>query len=143
MQNAIQFLASNAAMGGARSLSPGQPVTLPVPDDAGAIIITRPDGTNDTIPAAGHQMIHYARTRRVGTYRVQPGVEGSAVFAVNLFNATESRVAPAPKLTIGIERVQARAGTIEVNEPAWPYFLVAILALLLLEWVVYNKRVFV
>ena len=68
---------------------------------------------------------------------------GYDVFAVNLFNVVESRVAPNPTLTIGAEPVEAQAGAVEVNRPAWHYFLIAVLILLLLEWVVYNQRVFV
>ena len=62
---------------------------------------------------------------------------------MNLFNAVESHVEPAPVLMLGADRVEGRAGTIEVNRPAWRYLVIAVLALLLLEWIVYNQRVFV
>jgi hypothetical protein len=143
MQNAVQYLSGNVATRGRKSVRPGDPVTLPIPRRVKEVQVHRPDGIVDPIPAAGYDTMHYARTRRVGTYRVDPGVRNSRVFAVNLFNEVESQVAPTPTVTLGTEMVAAQAGTVEVNEPAWHYVLVAVLILLLLEWVVYNQRVFV
>ncbi|MBU0717519.1 MAG: hypothetical protein KJ749_04660 [Planctomycetes bacterium] len=62
---------------------------------------------------------------------------------MNLFNPVESRVEPAATLVLGADTIAAQAGTIEVNRPAWPYFVLAMLVLLILEWVVYNQRIFV
>lgn len=143
LQNAVQFLASNLSTTGTKSVEPGQPVTLPLPPKATTVKVHRPTGEDDEVPSATHQMIHYATTRNVGLYRVAPGLPGADVFAVNLFNAVESNVAPAPKLTLGGSAIDAKAGSIEVNEAAWPYVLLALLVLLLLEWIVYNRRVFV
>ena len=95
------------------------------------------------VPSAGFQTIHYADTRQVGAYKIEPGMPGQDAFAVNLFNAVESRVEPASTLTIGADAVEAQAATVQVNQPAWKYFLIAMLALLVLEWIVYNQRVFV
>ena len=143
MQNAIQFLSSSIAIGGRKSLTPGQPVTLFVDEGVETIRITRPDAEVDEASASGLRSIHYARTRIVGLYRTDSGVPGQDLFAVNLFDAAESRVEPSTKLTISAADLEARAGDVEVNKPAWPYLLLAMLVLLTLEWIVYNRRVFV
>ncbi len=143
MQNAVQYLAANVATIGKKSVAPGQPVTLPIPKVSGEVTIHRPDGVDDRVPAAGYHTIHYARTRRVGPYRLEPGIAGDDVFAVNLFNAVESRIEPLSRLTMAADSVEGQAGAVEVNEPAWPYLLLAILGLLLVEWIVYNHRVFI
>jgi hypothetical protein len=143
MQNAVQYLAANISTVGKRGVSPGEPVTLPLPEQVEAVRVHRPDGDTDRVPAAGYQTVHYARTRQVGTYRLEPGVRGHDVFAVNLFNPVEGRIEPSPQLAIGSGAVKTEAAAVEVNQPAWPYLLLAILVLLLLEWVVYNRRVFV
>lgn len=143
MQNALQYLASNVAVAGKKNVVPGEPVTLPVPERTETVVVRRPDNTTETIPVAGYQTVHYARTRQVGVYELDPGVEGEDKFAVNLFDAMESRVAPAETLMIGAGQVAAQATEIEVNEPAWPYFLIALLVLLIIEWIVYNQRVFI
>jgi hypothetical protein len=143
MQNALQFLASNVAATGKRSVAPGEPVTLPIPPRVETVKIVRPDGVEDSVPTGKYQTIHYARTRNVGIYRLEPGLPGDNVFAVNLFNTTESNVAPAPTVTIGADGGKPQVAGIQVSKPAWPYVLLALLALLILEWIIYNQRVFV
>ena len=70
----------------------------------------RPDAVNDPVPSGGYQTIHYARTRQVGVYRVDPGIEGKDRFAVNLFDPHESHVAPASTLVLGAARITTEAG---------------------------------
>lgn len=143
MQNTIQFLAANLAATGKRSVPPGEPVTLPCPGRVAEVKIIRPDGVEDVIPTGQSQTIHYASTRNVGVYRVEPGVPGDNVFAVNLFNPTESNVAPVTTVTIGADGGKPQMAGVQVSKPAWPYLLLALLALLILEWIIYNQRVFV
>lgn len=143
MYNAIQYLASNVTTSGTKAARPGEPVTIPVPADIDEVTIRRPDGSTDEVAAPSRQTVQYARTRTVGVYEVSPAVPGREDFAVNLFNPTESRIEPAPTLTLGGGRVTTEAASIQVNEPAWPYVLIALLVVLVLEWIVYNKRVFV
>jgi len=142
IQNAVQYLASNPSLTGKSSVLPGEPVTLMAPPQA-AVTITRPDGTTDEVAASAQQSIHYSRTRQVGVYKVQPAAAGHEAFAVNLFNAVESNIAPVKSLIVGAEGAKPQAASVEVNKPAWKYFLLALLGLLLLEWVVYNRRVMV
>ncbi len=143
IQNSISYLSSNIATGGKRSVTPGQPITLPIPPRTEQVTIHRPDNTDDKVSATQHQTIHYARTRQVGVYRVEPGLAGRDQFAVNLFNISESDVKPSSSLTLGAQLMETQAGSIDVNQPAWPYFMMALLVLLILEWVIYNLRVFV
>lgn len=142
MQNALQFLASNQSLAGQRTVVPGEPVTLLASPDT-AVTITRPNGTTDVVNSGQQQSIHYGRTRQVGVYRVEPATLGQNAFAVNLFNETESNVAPVKSLTVGAEGAQPQTTTVEVNRPAWRYVLLGVLGFLLLEWVVYNRRVMV
>jgi hypothetical protein len=148
VQNAVQYLASNIAATGARSVPPGEPVTVPVAtDERGrpreAVVIVRPDRVRDEMPTGGAQSVHYARTRTVGAYRVEGAAAGREVFAVNLFNAVESDVAPVENMALGADGATAQASAVQVTRPAWPYLLLAILVLLILEWIVYNRRVLV
>ncbi len=143
MQNTIQFLAGNLAATGKRSVPPGEPVTLPCPPRVAEVKIIRPDGVEDATTTGQSQTILYASTRNVGVYRVEPGVPGDNVFAVNLFNPTESNVAPVTTVTIGADGGKPQMAGVQVSKPAWPYLLLALLALLILEWIIYNQRVFV
>ena len=143
VQNMVQFLAADISVKGERGVLPGEPVMAPIPDKVETVRIHRPDGVIDSISTGSYQSIHYASTRNVGVYRIDPALPRYEVFAVNLFNRNESNVAPVPSVTLGAGKVTARAATIEVSKPAWAYFLLAVLALLLLEWLIYNRRVLV
>ncbi len=143
VQNAINYLAANISTSSRRAVVPGEPVTWPIPERTKAVTISRPDGKEDSVLSAGYQSIQYARTRQVGPYEVSPHVPGAKVFAVNLFNEMESNIKPSQSLTFGSERIQASTAKLDVNQPAWKYFLLALLVFLIFEWVVYNRRVFV
>ena len=141
--NAVQYLSSSMATQSLPSVRPGEPVMLPVAGRAAQIKIRRPDGSTDTVQTSGADNVPYARTREVGVYRAEPGVEGRDAFAVNLFSASESNVAPNDKFAIGADVVPATGSVRTVNKPIWPYLLLAALVIVLLEWTIYNKRVFV
>lgn len=143
MQNTLQYLASSLLASEGKSVRPGEPVTLPFPAGQKRVTIERPDGAVDEIPVGDFQSVHYARTRSVGLYSLKPGVEGKDRFAVNLWSETESNVRPADELVIGASAVAAGDSRLEVNEPAWQYFVMGLLAFLVIEWIIYNQRVFV
>ncbi len=143
MQNAIQFLSSNVITAGEKNVSPGEPVLVSFPADADKVTVIRPNSGRDEVHLSGYQTGHYARTRLVGVYEIDPAVEGENIFTVNLFDEIESQVKPADTLSIGMQVVEASAGQIQENKPIWGWFLLGLLAILLIEWIVYNLRIFV
>ena len=143
MQNAVNYLSANIAARGQNSVVPGRPISLPVPPDAQTVDVHRPDGETEKAPASGYGAIHYGNTRQVGVYRIAPALPAHDMFAVNLFDHIESGVVPTTDLTLSGQGVQAEAGEVNVNKPAWQYLLLGMLAVLMLEWIVYNRRVFV
>jgi VWA domain-containing protein/aerotolerance regulator-like protein len=143
MYDSIQFLSSNIHTGTVASLRPGEPRTTTVRARADDITMIRPDGIRETIPTGGAQSVVYARTRRVGVYRVTPASDNESRFAVNLLSSNESCVSPVNTIEIGSSPVSLTKGESLVNEPLWPWVVLVLLAILTLEWVVYNARVFV
>jgi len=143
LSNAIQYLAGSLSPGGARSVRPGEPIEFPVLRGADEISVRCPDGRSERIATAGFESVNFARTRRVGVYTANPGIEGRDRFAVNLFDAHESDVAPRKKLTLSGKQLTASDEVRRVNKPVWPWILLGVLAVLALEWAIYSKRVFV
>lgn len=143
MYNAVQFLTGSISAGGRIGVRPGEPASLPVRPNVRTVGIARPDGTRDAVATAGAATAHYARTRLVGIYRADGTPPGEDKFAVNLFNYTESDIRASEAVHIGANRVATSGQLQSVNRPFWPWVLAAILFVLLLEWVIYNKRVFV
>ncbi len=143
VQNAVSFLGSSFGAFARQGISPGETVTLFAPRQTERVRIHRPDGGVDELSAAGGSAVHYARTRHVGPYRMESEGETSSTFVVNLFDPVESHVAPAGQLSIGGAALAGRGGAVDIDLPAWPYFVLALLIVLLLEWIVYNQRVLV
>ncbi len=141
--NAVQYLAATLAASGQNNVWPGEPVLIPVAGKTSKVTVRRPDGRTDAIETLGSDTVPYAQTRTVGVYRVTPSTPGHERFAVNLFSATESNVAPNEQFALGAEAVAGTKGVQKVQTPLWPYVLLAALAIVLLEWIIYNKRVFV
>jgi VWA domain-containing protein/aerotolerance regulator-like protein len=143
-QNVLGYLASSGLIDTHRLVRPGQTLTIPIPPGATEARIRRPDGHIDEIEVGGQSRLTYAKTREVGVYEVTfDAGEAKEVYAVNLLDAGESRIAPSAEFTVGSEKVAAVAGETKVNEPLWPWAVAAALVILMLEWWVYNKRVMV
>ncbi len=143
MYNALHFLAGNVATGGNRSVSPGDAVAISAKPGARSIAVRRPDRSREDIPAGEGAIAYYGNTDRVGLYAAENAADGGGEFAVNLFDDKESMVRPNDRFRIGADRVAATSGEQRVNRPLWPYILAAALAVSFLEWIVYNRRVFV
>ncbi len=143
MMDAIDFLSSSISTQSLASLGPGEPQVVPVPPDTDYVTVLRPDNKTERLPTAGTQRVTYARTRRTGTYTFSPGIDGKDQIAVNLFNDNESLVRPTTSFAIGSSPIASTEGANLVDEPLWPWFVMGLLLICLLEWVIYNKRVFV
>jgi hypothetical protein len=145
LSNSIQYLAGSLSPTGMRNIRPGEPIQFPVLEGTEKITVHRPQGEpkQDEIATAGFTNVNYARTRRVGVYRAAPGVEGQDRFAVNLYAAGESDVTPRSELVLSGKKLEATGDVRRINKPFWPWLLLAALVFLVLEWVVYSKRVYV
>ncbi len=144
-QNALGYLASSGLIDTHRLIHPGQTLTILIPPGAQRAKIRRPDGHTDEQDAAGQSRVSYAKTRDVGVYEVafDDAKATKELYAVNLLDAGESRIAPSQEFKVGSESVAAVSGETKVNEPLWPWAAAAALVILVLEWWVYNKRVMV
>lgn len=143
VQNALSYLSSEAPIVNVVSVPPGEPISVTLSEATDEVAVLRPDGTSKVVATGGNPTLHYSDTHTLGVYRIQSGKGRTHAAAVNLFNEVESNIAPSTQLTFGQSTVSAGAADVTVNRPAWSMVLGAFLAILLLEWVVYNKRVFV
>jgi hypothetical protein len=143
LQNAIGFMTGNLSFKGVRNVRPGDPIEFVVPENTDEIKVRRPDGLVAKVQTGQFTTVNYAGTRKVGVYAAEPAVEGREQYAVNLFNNQESDVFPSKVLSLGGSNVQANTSVELVNKPFWPYLLLGILGVLMLEWAIYSKRIFV
>lgn len=78
---------------------------------------------------------------RVGLYETDADVPTRyKQLAVNLLDDKESDPRVAEVLQIGTSGQTAQAQTVEIRKEIWPWFIWGALAVLLLEWMVYTRR---
>ena len=104
--------------------------------------MTAPNGTETTLERGTRADFAYGATDRVGVYEATWDQDGHRRFAVNLLDPDESNLEPRTAVKIGAEQVQAGSTRRQPRE-LWKVAVLAGLALLLLEWYVYNRRVFI
>ena len=151
--NALEYLAGQADLAGSGAVSPGKPVELRVPGNVNQITVTRPDGKSQTVRRDPHDVFQFHDTQLPGTYQVHDRGNVIQRFAVNLFDRDESDVRLKPSqdteaedaaaaIRIGNIDVAAFTGSAPARKEIWKPLLIGALAVLLFEWYVYNRRVY-
>ncbi len=143
MYDALRFLAGSTTLGEKTPVAPGQPLVVPVSPKFKTVAVTRPDGTSDNIAVGAMNTATYSRTDRIGIYTVNTGIPDEGARAVSLLDEHESFIAPNQAFRMAAGQVTQTGGGELARKPLWPYLLMALGGVLLLEWIIYNKRVYV
>ncbi len=138
-----------------RQITPGSVLSDRLPPDATAVRIILPDGSRseEIIPSADGRIV-YGPVQTAGIYRLR--WRGTAaptditdegtnfrIFAANLLNPAESNVSTQRTIALANKIVTADSLTERKRiKDWWPYFLGAALAILMFEWYIYNKKMF-
>ncbi len=147
LTNTVRWLTAAGGLGASQpETSTGGVASLGVPAGQTSLSITRPDGTKTAInapPAGGVALVE--DTREAGVYHAQIG-SADYLFAVNLDSADESRLAAQkPPVLTHPGTPQIAAVHLPLSRRAkndlWPTLAAVALALLLLEWFVFHKRI--
>ncbi len=148
MQNALDYLGRLGDALTEEALRPGQAIVARLPSTATDISIVRPDGVAVPLKPIDPSMTSYASDLAglyVFKYRTPstPDEQTRAV-AVNFFDEAEGDIATAESVRFGrdaVDTVDAESGVRKRN--LWPWALLAALAFLCVEWVVYNRKAYV
>ena len=139
---------------------PDRLVELRIGDGVETVEIELPDGSHRKITLDQPSRLAFHETGQLGVYQVQEeGLrEKSQIprrFAVNLFARAESdlrlrvrqesenSLKVVDSLSIGYVDVAAQSPTSAVRRELWKPLLVAALVVLMIEWYIYNRRVYI
>jgi hypothetical protein len=106
------------------------------------IEVEGPDGKRETVSRSLRVDFVHGPLPRVGVYHVSWDGQVQTAFAVNLLDSAESDLTPRPSIDIGDERIVA-GETRSTPRDVWKWIALAALLLLLLEWYIYNRRVYI
>lgn len=154
LAKALDYLGRDAMDMQSLSAQPGQTLSQRLPRDASAIRLTLPDKSKPVslLPQKGGDVI-FGPLKDVGIYTLEwdgsPGgadvsVGGRArrAVSVNLGDSFESDVTPRLVLQTASRIVSAeQSGPGGGTRRLWPWLLLGMLAVLVVEWYVYNRKV--
>ena len=158
LSNVVKTLGNARDAVGGDAQRPGQAVVLRADADAKEIVVTAPDGkSTETLKRSTQNTFLANQVEQTGIYHARWGEKGSSAFAVNLFDSRESDLSTRGLAPVGTPADKAEAYQIKIGYKAvagsprpvravkdwWKYLAGAALVVVLAEWYIYNKRVYV
>ncbi len=146
VMNVLRYLGGRHGVSGAASIRPGKQMELRSDLPVGSIRVTGPppERTQSKIEREGLNSFVYTKTESPGIYAIREGKDTDIArrFTVNLFDSRESNLSPR-EIEIGPEKVATRKAAYQTRFEYWKWILIAALILLLVEWYIYNRRVYI
>jgi hypothetical protein len=150
VMNAIRYLGGARASLAVQGSQPGQPVKLRTEAAADQIAVESPAGVITKVQRESQNSFVFTRAEELGVYTVREGAELEAGqhFAINLFDSRESDLVPREVIDIPYfdektEQVGLHASLAEPSrKEIWKLLLIVGLLVLVFEWYVYNRRVY-
>jgi hypothetical protein len=128
------------------SIRPGEPKPLEFGVPVKAVEVQRVDPPSTqverVVQTPGKDFM-FGNTNTVGLYDATWGDNERYRFAVNLFDAQESNIEPRTDLQVGDQKLGTDQEPIRRRQELWPWFVLAALVILMIEWVAYNRRIYV
>jgi hypothetical protein len=140
--NVMRFLGGAIDTSSATTVRPGDTVMIRVDNRLRNVRVDSPDRPDQEIAVGPAGNIPYPTTDAPGIYRVF--VDNSErpinLFTVNLFDSRESNLDVAPEIELGYEAVESTVANVPRRSELWRWMLAAALAILALEWLLFNRR---
>jgi hypothetical protein len=152
--NTLEFLAGGTEDSQLASTRPGRPVEIRTAGNTPELTVVDPANVEHKVRRTAQDLFQFQNTSQVGVYDVRRGDQVIERFAVNLFDRQESDVRVRPTqgeaastirpadIKIGNTDVQATLGRTPSRTEAWKFVLGCALFVLILEWYIYNRRVY-
>lgn len=139
---------------GQRAIRPGQILTDRLPIGVRNPSIETPDGVRSPLAPAPDGRVSFGPIRRVGVHTftwtgdqtaLDDLIEGRPArrVAANLLDPFESDITPSESVALASEIVSAASQREAGVERYWRYLLLAALGIIMLEWYIYNRKVYV
>ena len=145
MQNVIENLSGLSTFAAGASLQPGDLLTIKPSVPFEKINVRAPDGAVTELRPQENRSFLFSKTQRSGVYEVSNPQTGEVDqrIAVNLMDANESNLVVREDLNLGYSNLKRVASQVPQRKEFWPWLLIGSLILLMVEWIIYNRRVFI
>lgn len=153
--NVLEYLGGSEVSDPTASYRPGEPVELNLRENLDEVEVKLPDERTVRLEADANGRFAFHETDQPGIYVVYAQGRPVRRFAVNLLDREESDVALRERqdrdedlavvesLSIGYVDVEAERSRAPARRELWKWLLLAALVVLLVEWYIYNRRIYV
>ncbi len=143
VMNLLQYFGDRQLGQGGGTVLPGGTVRLDSLAGGAEISVRAPDGETVKLAEQSGARISFADTDALGVYEVLRGGDVVERFAVNLTHPSESDIAPRQTVQLGFEKVEGQSAWETVRRELWKLLLAGGLVVLVVEWYIYNRRVWI
>ena len=145
VKNLVEYLGEVKQGQGETSIRPGENFTFRSNGFAKEVHIKPPSGRTRTIAPTSDNLFSFGETDMLGTYEVREGdsQDVSQFFSVNIFDAQESDILPKAEIETQWETIEGESAWLPMRREYWKWLVVLALIVLLVEWYIYNRRVYV
>ena len=142
--NALNYLGGRRDVESSGTVRPGQPMELHSETAADHVTVVAPRGRKLDVQRGKQGKFQFSGTDDLGVYEVRDGDKITERFTVNLFDRAESDIRPRDKngIKIGYVPVEAQTHWEPARQEAWKWLVLAALVLLVFEWYIFNRRVY-
>lgn len=147
--SSLSYLGDDGSAGIGGMIRPGQTLKDRLPLDVEDAELATPDGKRlRLIPAADGSVV-YGPVRHTGIYAIRwkgsdaTEPDGARAVAVNLLDPNESDIRTADDIGLASRVVSASSSAQRrMIRKLWPWLILSAIAIMLLEWFVYNRKVY-
>lgn len=127
---------------GRTAYQPGEIVNLRGEESVRSATVTYPDGRSVKIQRSSQGNFTFVDTGALGVYRITMGSREQR-FVVNLCSESESAIRPSEKVSIGAVQAADVSGEFQSRYELWRWLALLAFLVLVFEWYVYNRRVYI
>jgi len=140
--NAVRYMGGVESLGETARVQPGKAISALAPANTADVRVTYPNGAQATVQPQGGR-VTFGDTYACGPYRFDFGSDRSDTYVVNLLDARESDLTPRDEIQWQAETVAGTRRALKENREIWPWLALAALSVLMVEWFIYNRRVYI
>jgi hypothetical protein len=142
LANALRFLGGVEAAGGTAPVRPGSALSFQAPVGVKEVTVTYPDGVSEALAVLSGR-VTFGDTYRTGPYVFTLGDDRRETRVVDLLDRRESDIKPRDAVPWQAKEVSGAVRVSRENRELWPWLALVALGVLMVEWYVYNRRVYI
>ena len=145
--NLLDYLGGGQQAAAAGGVRPGQALVIDSPASAAkasgkTISVRTPSGKRISLKESRPGRFNFTDTDEQGIYEALYDGKPFLRFAVNLFDSSESNIVPRKAFEAGPTAVEGQSAWEDSRREFWRWLVLAGLVILLFEWYIYNRRVY-